>query len=218
MLQEIERLTAERDRQYAENVNQIHERTKLEREVERLTQWIHDLQSDMYINCVYCGYRYGPNGQVPVTMAQVLKDHVEKCEKHQMHEMHALKNEVERMRNIGMKISHEVEQSLGKALGYPWFKDDQKNFPGATDLDGVCVADHVAETIAEEAANRIRVLELHFTSLMSATEAYLKAPYWNRDVRGLRDIYIMSQYLIRKRTLVVENNENKHQTWAERDQ
>lgn len=50
----------------------------------------------------------------------------------------------------------EICQIAGKALGYPWFKDDQKNFPGATVEDGVCVGDHVAESIVEELARRYR--------------------------------------------------------------
>ena len=54
---------------------------------------------------------------------------------------------------------HRIEQILGKALGYPWFKDDQKNFPSATEEDGVCVGDHVAETLAMEAAKKIAQLE-----------------------------------------------------------
>ena len=49
-----------------------------------------------------------------------------------------------------------AEQELGKALGYPWYKDDQKNFPGATEHDGVCIGDSVAESIIAEAANRLR--------------------------------------------------------------
>lgn len=49
----------------------------------------------------------------------------------------------------------DVEQVLGKALGFPWFKDDQKNFPGTTEADGVCVGDHVAASIAMEAAAMI---------------------------------------------------------------
>ena len=53
----------------------------------------------------------------------------------------------------------EVEQILGKVLGYPWYKDDQKNFPGATEDDGVCVGEHVPETLAEEAASRILELQ-----------------------------------------------------------
>ena len=52
----------------------------------------------------------------------------------------------------------EVCQILGKALGYPWFKDDPKNFPDATEEDGVCVGDHVGESLAEEAAKKIAEL------------------------------------------------------------
>jgi len=53
-------------------------------EIEQLTQWIDDLQSKMYINCVYCGHRYGPQDEVPATMAEALKEHIEICEKHPM--------------------------------------------------------------------------------------------------------------------------------------
>lgn len=56
------------------------------------------------------------------------------------------------------KSNDEICQSLGKALGYPWFKDDQRNFPGATEENGVCVGEHVAESIADEAASRISAL------------------------------------------------------------
>lgn len=53
----------------------------------------------------------------------------------------------------------EIEQILGKALGYPMRKDDQKNFPGATEADGVCVGDNTACSLANEAAKRIEDLE-----------------------------------------------------------
>ena len=53
-------------------------------DIEQLQQWIDDLQSGMYINCVYCGHRYGPQDEVPSTMANVLKQHIEICEKHPM--------------------------------------------------------------------------------------------------------------------------------------
>jgi plasmid maintenance system antidote protein VapI len=49
-----------------------------------LQQWINDLQAGCYINCVYCGHRYGPNDEVPGSMADVLKEHIEKCPKHPM--------------------------------------------------------------------------------------------------------------------------------------
>ncbi|MCK9519521.1 MAG: hypothetical protein M0R74_10940 [Dehalococcoidia bacterium] len=49
----------------------------------RLEAWIDDLQSEMYINCVYCGHRYGPNkGDHLVTMRKTLEKHIEECPKH----------------------------------------------------------------------------------------------------------------------------------------
>lgn len=66
-----------------------------------------------------------------------------------------LKSEIHRLRAAYMKFNSDICQTLGKALGYPWYKDDQKNFPGATKEDGVCVGDHVAETLAIEAADKI---------------------------------------------------------------
>jgi hypothetical protein len=72
----------------------------------RLSEWVNDLQSGMFINCVYCGHNYGPSDEVPAsivvppdtvtakglatgpdvnidwTMADVLKAHIEKCPKH----------------------------------------------------------------------------------------------------------------------------------------
>lgn len=50
---------------------------------------------------------------------------------------------------------HEIEQTLGRALGYPKYADDQKNFPGAAEADGVCVGEHVAVTLAAEIAGRL---------------------------------------------------------------
>lgn len=83
--------------------------------------------------------------------------------------IHHLTAEVERLtRHKDGLIKHLTfcEQIAGKALGYPWFKDDQKNFPGTTEVDGVCVGEHFGETIVEELANshaaltrRIAVLE-----------------------------------------------------------
>ena len=52
------------------------------------------------------------------------------------------------VRDKMIKESQEIEQILGKALGYPWFKDDLKNFPNATETDGVCVGDHTAWSLA----------------------------------------------------------------------
>ena len=73
-------------------------------------------------------------------------------------ELTALRAEVERLRSAHTNLQHDIQQTLGRALGYPWFKNDQKNFPGSTEADGVCVGDHVAESLADEAADKIAAL------------------------------------------------------------
>lgn len=55
--------------------------------IERLKKWIDDLQSGMYINCVYCGHRYGPQDKVAASMQDALKVHVSQCPEHPMHQV-----------------------------------------------------------------------------------------------------------------------------------
>jgi hypothetical protein len=52
--------------------------------LERDAVWIADLQSRGYVNCVYCGHRYGPGETTPVTMAEALKVHIARCPSHPM--------------------------------------------------------------------------------------------------------------------------------------
>ena len=70
-----------------------------------------------------------------------------------------------RLRDAMARTYDEICQVLGKALGYPWFKDDQKNFPGATEAAGVCVGEHVAESIAAEGARTIQALQAEVARL-----------------------------------------------------
>jgi uncharacterized small protein (DUF1192 family) len=79
-----------------------------------------------------------------------------------------LEQEVERLRAAMASQNDEITQVLGKALGYTWYRDDPANFPAATEADGVCVGEHVAETIASEAASRIAMLQAELA----------KAPRW----------------------------------------
>jgi hypothetical protein len=59
-------------------VDELHE------EIARLKAWVSDLQSGLYVNCIYCGHRYGPGETTPVSMADALKAHVMKCPEHPM--------------------------------------------------------------------------------------------------------------------------------------
>jgi hypothetical protein len=68
-------------------------------------------------------------------------------------------NRIKELQTAAAKSNDEICQTLGKVLGFPWYKDDLSLFPGATESDGVCVGDHVGETLAVQAADRIRHLD-----------------------------------------------------------
>lgn len=71
-----------------------------------------------------------------------------------------------------------VEQSLGVALGYPFYCDDPANFPGTTKVNGVCVGEHTAGTLAAEAAQRIATL----TAQLEAMRGELAEAKQHRDL------------------------------------
>ena len=80
----------------------------------QLEGWVNDLQSGMYINCVYCGHRYGPNAEVPASMADVLKEHIEQCSAHPLSEAKRRVEELEQwVNNSGLlyirKETHEAK-------------------------------------------------------------------------------------------------------------
>jgi len=86
-----------------------------------------------------------------------------------------LSEKIKRLYDGILKNNQEIKQDCGKVLGYPWFKDDQKNFPGATEKDGVCVGDHVAATIVSELAKRHAEALARIKRLEKAVDAYRKA-------------------------------------------
>ena len=83
-------------------------------ECERLKQWVNDLQSGMYINCVYCGHRYGHSDEIPASlrgripedkppqdMADILTAHIEQCPEHPMSK---LKKENEKLKKENKRL------------------------------------------------------------------------------------------------------------------
>lgn len=64
-----------------------HATAALRAERRQLRQRMNDLHAGMYVNCVYCGYRYGPDKDTPVAMANVLKQHIEVCPQHPLSHM-----------------------------------------------------------------------------------------------------------------------------------
>ena len=89
----------------------------LSEENKRLEAWIDDLQSGMYINCVYCGHRYGPNSGATtkdfnMTMRKSLEDHIAECPKHPLS---FAKKKIERLKTaLAGLVGEADEQSLRK--------------------------------------------------------------------------------------------------------
>ncbi len=82
----------------------------------------------------------------------------------------SLEQECDQLRQRANATENEVCQILGKALGYPWYKDDPENFPEATEADGVCVGDHTAASLAAEAAQRLAEMEAVVAELKNQRE------------------------------------------------
>ena len=57
-----------------------------EKEIKRLMKWIADLLSNRYVNCVYCGHRYGKTEDTLSSMSEVLYEHIKECEYHPLAE------------------------------------------------------------------------------------------------------------------------------------
>ena len=77
---------------------------ELEAELERYKKWVADLQSGMYLNCVYCGYSFGKEDVLhkaeedgSINMAQILAAHVSHCPRHPMWQ---LRNDYDHYRNM----------------------------------------------------------------------------------------------------------------------
>ena len=81
-------------------------------EIDQLKQCINDLQSGMYINCVYCGHRYGPKDKVPATMADALKEHIEQCPKHPMSKLREERDQLKQQLADALNSSAEIAECI----------------------------------------------------------------------------------------------------------
>ena len=105
-------------------------------EVERLSRWVADLQSGMYVNCVYCGHRYGPGETTPVSMADALKAHVERCPKHPMSKLRdAALEAIEAIEMFGWQSSNtdSIHSERPQRYMVAELKDALDSLRGATD-------------------------------------------------------------------------------------
>ena len=111
------------DLSWLEMIRQSHPSVynKAMSEFKRLSHWIDDLQSGMYINCVYCGHSYGPKTHTPATvkecgnsvsMAEILMKHIEICPEHPMSKLKAELEETKEALRKALEASTSPKQPL----------------------------------------------------------------------------------------------------------
>jgi len=105
----------------------LEELKELRIENKRLTDWVNDLQSGMYINCVYCGHQYGPSKEVPTIMADVLKEHISNCSEHPMSKLTALNRDlVSALEEVEKFLNNDEQYSGDCGAWREWFKGVSK--------------------------------------------------------------------------------------------
>ncbi len=82
---------------------------QLRAEIARLQDWIDDLQAGLYVNCVYCGHRYGPDDSTPVSQAEILHRHIAGCTAHPMYK---IKLENDRLRDTILTLRDNLTEIL----------------------------------------------------------------------------------------------------------
>lgn len=118
------------------NAAKAAELAALKAENERLERHVADLMSGKYVNCVYCGHRYGPAGKTPVTQAELLHEHIKKCEKHPLC---ALQKKFNRLDNAIISIYNNL-----------WAEeDDEGNVTLNPDKDWDSAADFMEHVCAQ---------------------------------------------------------------------
>jgi len=91
-----------------------------EKKIKQLKDWISDLQSGMYVNCVYCGHRFKPNPEAFPSQAEVLREHMEKCPEHPLFKA---KQTIERLGKEKEWLKNEIGYELrGYGKSDDWVK------------------------------------------------------------------------------------------------
>jgi hypothetical protein len=112
----------------------------------------------------------------------------------------AAADEIERLRAWKEKVIYQARrdeesicQDLGRALGFPSYRDDLVNFPDATEADGVCVGDLVGVVLAEMAADKITALRAEIAAKDAALLAVKNA--LAKDVCEDDDLIVIQRIL-----------------------
>lgn len=124
----------------------------LKAENERLKAWVDDLHSGMYVNCVYCGHRYGPGETTPVSMGDALKAHIEQCPEHPMSKLKAdiirvqsrlseqtqqasdLEEEINLIREFAEPLRYAIRESMPDDTSHSAFVKVELSWDGKSEM------------------------------------------------------------------------------------
>lgn len=138
-----------------------------EKEVERYKKWVDDLQAGMYVNCVYCGHRYGPADEVSASKADLLTQHIEKCP---AHPMSGLKEENERLKAECASVKNALRWL--KSISYSR-EDDLELWPSAETRELVDAA--LSVRAGETLLAKLRVQTRYIDGCTAYRDKYKKA-------------------------------------------
>ncbi len=112
----------------------IHEENQSEllAEIKRLQKWLNDLHSGMYINCVYCGHRYGPDSEEGI-MSEVLHEHIATCPEHPLS---AALAEIEQLKKDMEPFMAQITQAKTYTEADPPETYTVADYPSSGDIKG----------------------------------------------------------------------------------
>jgi len=88
---------------------------------------VQDLQFGMYINCVYCGHRYGPKDSTPLAMDELLWEHIKTCPKHPRNIVNA---KIQKLREAWIKYKAFLQEKYPAKEGEDMVKVALKRYRG----------------------------------------------------------------------------------------
>lgn len=100
----------------------------LRQERDEARQWVRDLHSGMWINCVYCGHRYGPAettpqtvGQAGPSMAEILTSHIASCPKHPLSKALEERDAERQKATLAVLMTVAMVETLAEGAAVPMF-------------------------------------------------------------------------------------------------
>lgn len=94
-----------------ERVEQLEK--KLKSEILRYDAWIEDILSEKYVNCAYCGHRYGKENDS--ANMEAVRKHVENCSKHPMAKEKERADKAEALARELVELLKEADNLIGLA-------------------------------------------------------------------------------------------------------